>query len=502
MISGIVAIVGRPNVGKSTLFNRLTVSDDAIVDDRPGVTRDRLYGTVWLDDDKTDGFVVIDTGGFETEDFKFQPFAENLVWRQTEAAITEADLVVLLLDAKAGLNPHDRQLKRYLEEQQKAHVVVINKIDGPEQSQAMWEFFELGVDELTKVSAAHNRGVGDLKDFIGDTLAKLPGRQGYKAQEGAIRVAIVGRPNAGKSSILNRLTGEERALVSEIAGTTRDAIDTPLNFNGRSYTLVDTAGIRRKSKISGRLEGLSVVRSLRAIERSDVVLLIIDAVQGLTEQDARLADLAASRGKPVAIIVNKWDLFTGKTTHTAKDYAQWIHKDLRTLQFVPVAFVSALTNQRVHKLLTVVERLAEASQRRAETSAVNRALRDMVAQHTPALIKGKTKRVKFYFATQVATQPPTIVVFCNVASEIQESYIRYMRSRFRTALGFDEVPIRLIFRPKADVRARDEREAAEFESAEEKALEVSEDSALTVDATENPAWEGPEDTEGNVVLAE
>lgn len=466
MISGIVAIVGRPNVGKSTLFNRLTVSDTAIVDDRPGVTRDRLYGTVWLDAEKTSGFAVIDTGGFETDDFKFQPFAENLVWRQTEAAIHEADLVMLLLDGKSGLSPHDQQLQRYLADLRKPHVIVVNKIDGPEQAQAMWEFFELGTDELLKVSAAHNRGVGDLKEHLGEALLAVPGRSSYKASPEAVRIAIVGRPNAGKSSILNRLLGEERALVSEIAGTTRDALDTPLSYNGREYVLVDTAGIRRKSKVSGRIEALSVMRSIRAIDRADVVFLVLDAVAGLTEQDARLADLAAERGKPVAIVVNKWDLFPDKTTNTAKEYTDAIHRELKTLAYVPVVFVSALENQRVHKLMALAEHLAETSRRRVDTSTVNQALRAMVAEHTPALIRGKTKRVKFYFATQVAVSPPTIVVFCNVFAEMQESYRRYMTHRFRDALGFADVPIRLIYRPKSEVRRRDAEAAASLEAGD------------------------------------
>jgi GTP-binding protein len=453
MIRGIVAIIGRPNVGKSTLFNRLTVSDDAIVDDRPGVTRDRLYGTVWLDGERTQGYAVIDTGGFETDDFKFQPFAENLVWKQTDAAIQEADLVVLVVDAKAGINPHDRELAQYLDRLGKHHMVVVNKVDGLEQSQLVWDFYELSEDPR-KVSAAHNRGVADLRDDIGDLLNSLPGRASIKHEPGATRIAIVGRPNAGKSSILNRLTGEERALVSDIAGTTRDAIDTPMTYHGQPYILVDTAGIRRKSRIHERIESLSVVRSIRAIERADVVLLVMDAREGLTEQDMRLAQLAAERWKPIVLVINKWDLVENKTSNTGKEWTDAIHRMLKTLAFAPVAFISCLENQRVHKLMGQVESLALNSRRRVETHLVNQALRKMVQEHTPALIKGKTKRVKFYFATQVAVEPPTIVVFCNVAKEIHASYIRYMTHRFQELLGFDDIPLRIIFRPKADVRAR------------------------------------------------
>ncbi len=466
MIHGLVAIIGRPNVGKSTLFNRMTSSDQAIVDDQPGVTRDRLYGTAWLNDEKTEGYMVIDTGGFETDDFKFQPFAENIVWQQTEAAIKEADLVMFVVDAKSGISPHDVQLKRYLEQLEKPHLVVVNKVDGPEQAQAMWDFFELGTDDLAKVSAAHNRGVSDLKELIADKLKEMPDLQVMKSHLHATRIAIVGRPNAGKSSILNRICGEERALVSEIAGTTRDAVDTAITYNGTDYVLVDTAGIRRKSKIDERLESLSVMRSIRAIERADVVLLIIDALQGMTEQDARLSSLAVERGKPLAVIVNKWDLFPDKQTNTAKEYEDAIHREVKTIGFAPVVFVSALENQRVHKLMALAERLAEQTRKRVETSRVNAALRALVQEHTPALIRGKTRRVKFYFATQVAIAPPTFVVFTNVAREIQESYMRYMTHRFRAELGFDEVPVRVILRPKSEVRKRDVSSAEEFEAKE------------------------------------
>jgi GTP-binding protein len=483
MTAGIVAIIGRPNVGKSTLFNRMTSSDDAIVDDRPGVTRDRLYGHAWLSDDHTDGFVVIDTGGFETDDYNFQPFADNLVWHQTQAAITEADLVLFVLDGKSGLHPHDKELMRYLEQHQKPYICVVNKIDGPEQAQAMWEFYELGIGELLKISAAHNRGVYDLKEDISNRLKALPHLQhSVNAASEGTRIAIIGRPNAGKSSLLNRLTGTERALVSEIAGTTRDAVDTPLTFNKEKFILVDTAGIRRKSKVSERLETLSVMRSLRAMDRAEVVFLVIDATEGLTDQDAKLVSLATDRFKPVAIIVNKWDLFENKTTHTAKEYTDAIHRILKEQSYVPVVFVSCLENQRVHKLLELAQRLAASFRKRVETRLVNEALAEIVLGHTPALVKGKTKRIKFFYATQVRVCPPTIVIKGNVAQEILESYKRYMTKRFRELLGFDAVPLRLLFRAKtaegkqhgSSSRGRDEsgktfedfEDAAAFEEAD------------------------------------
>lgn len=458
-MKGFVAIVGRPNVGKSTLFNRLTRSDQAIVDDQPGVTRDRVYGSVWLDSEHQEGFGLIDTGGFEKDDFKFQPFSENLVWKQTQAAIDEADLVVLLLDAKAGLCPHDRELYQYLESKQKKFIVVVNKVDGSGEAQLTWDFFELETQPYV-ISAAHNRGVVDLREKLADLLSEEQ-KLSVRALGQGPSIAIVGRPNAGKSSILNRLTGEERSLVSEIAGTTRDAIDTVIQYHGQPFTLVDTAGIRRKSRIHEKVESLSVIRSLRAIERADVVLLVLDASEGLTDQDMRLADLAAERRKPTLIVVNKWDLVAHKDSNSAKDWTEAIHRELKTVAYAPVVFVSCLENQRVHKLMALATDLLRQASQRVETARVNEVLRQVVSEHTPALIKGKTKRVKFYFATQVSVSPPTIVVFCNVAQEIHDSYKRYMVNRFREALGFPDIPLRLIFRAKSDVRRRDMDKAPE-----------------------------------------
>lgn len=477
-VKGVVAIVGRPNVGKSTLFNRMTKADAAIVDDRPGVTRDRLYGHVWLDTDKTDGFALIDTGGFETDDDEPQrPTAgqtqnrskptADMIWQQTAAAIDESDLVLLLLDAKAGLNPHDQALARYLEKQGKPWLAVVNKVDGPEQQAWAMTFYELGVDQVYAIAAAHSRGFDPLFDAIEEKLASIACHSHKPAPAGAISIAIIGRPNAGKSSILNRLAGEERSLVSELAGTTRDTVDTLVNYNKNSFVLVDTAGIRRRSRVLDRVESLAVMRAIRAIDRADVVFLVLDATLGLSDQDARLAELAVQRMKPLALVVNKWDLVKDKDANSARDYENALHSRLKTMAFAPVIFISCLTNQRVHALLGMAEKLQAESSRRVETNRVNTALRTIVAEHTPALIKGRTRRIKFYFATQVAVSPPTIVVFCNVANELQESYIRYMKNRFRDLLGFAAVPIKIIFRAKDEVRARDSREAERLEAEEE-----------------------------------
>jgi GTP-binding protein len=452
MIEGFVAIVGRPNVGKSTLFNCLTRSRDALVNDLPGLTRDRLYGVVERNDDEEKKFMVIDTGGFETEDYKFQPFGQNIVWEQTKIAIEEADLVVFLLDGKEGLHPHDSTLVQYLRQQKKEVVYAINKIDGLEQTYLTYEFYKLGVTEFMPITAAHNRGVVDLKDEVARRLDAIPRLKHAKGKDDdAIHVALIGRPNAGKSSLLNRLVGQERSLVSEVAGTTRDAMDTPFNYNLKPYVLIDTAGIRRKSKIKEKIESLSVLKSIQAIQRSDIVVLVIDAIEGFVEQDARLTSWAIAQYKPVLIVVNKWDLFPNKTTHTAKEYTQAIYNEMQMASFVPVIYVSCLENQRVPRIMEQVEILAGSYRKRVGTSAINAAMKKIVHEHTPALIRNHSKLVKFYYATQVKASPPTIVVKCNLSEEIQESYKRYMQNRFREELGFGHIPLHLLFRGKSDL---------------------------------------------------
>ena len=454
MISGFVAIVGRPNVGKSTLFNKLTRTRNALVDDQPGVTRDRLYGTVFVDDDRNDGFMVIDTGGFETKGVYYQPFKENLVWQQTEVAIKEADVVVLVLDGKDGVQPHDHALSRYLVKNGKDVIYVVNKIDGIEHNPKVAEFYELGVETLLPISSAHGRGTYDLVETIEERLRHHDKLRASRNRLEGTQIAIVGRPNAGKSSILNRLIGEERSVVSDIAGTTRDCVDSPMMYNQRQYVMVDTAGVRRRTRVVDGLESLCVMRAFQVVERSDVVLLVIDAEQNLTDQDARIADLVASQHKPLAIIVNKWDLVKDKTANSGRDYESDIKLKLKSLAHVPVLFVSCLANQRVHKIMQVVESLAAASSKRASTRALNEALRKIVFEHTPALIRAYGKRPKFYYATQVTINPPTIVVFCNVASDIQESYKRYMMNRMRELLEFGETPIRIIYRGKNEAKTR------------------------------------------------
>lgn len=451
MIQGIVAIVGRPNVGKSTLFNRLTKTMKAIVDDQPGVTRDRIYGTVMSNADDGNGFTIIDTGGFETKDLYYQPFSKNIVWEQTEQAIDSADVILMVLDAKAGLHPHDEQLVQHLIKKQKSVIYVVNKMDGKDKDTeaATWDFYRLGIEEIHPTSAAHNRGVYELTDVIEQRLHDIgAAKERAPIHPNATKIALIGRPNAGKSSILNRIVGESRVLVSDVAGTTRDSIDTSLRYNGNDYVLIDTAGIRRRTKVKEKVESLSVMRSLRVIEESDIVVMVVTPEEPITDQDAKLISLALGQFKPLLIVVNKWDLVENKTTNTAKEMEADIHYKLKDNAYVPVMFVSALENQRIHKIMSQVETLSDAYKFRAPTSRLNEVLQTAVAQHTPALIRKYNKRVKFYYATQAKSQPPTIIVKCNVEDEIQESYKRYLTHRFRKDLGFGNIPLRLIFRGK------------------------------------------------------
>jgi GTPase len=458
-VAGMVALVGRPNVGKSTLFNLMTRSKNAIVDDMPGVTRDRLYGICSFEDEN--GFTVIDTGGFEKDDFKYQPFSENLVWKQTEMAIDEADVVVLLLDGKSGLHQHDYELVRHLEDKKKNVIFAVNKLDGLEKHANMFEFYSLGLEEdLLPVSAAHNRGVYDLVEEIDKRLNDMGLRAKKGDPRGATRVALIGRPNAGKSSVLNRITGSERALVSEVAGTTRDSVDTYYRYENKDYVLIDTAGIRRKTKIDDKLESASVIRSLRVLDDADLVVLVIDAIEGITDQDARLAQLVIDRCKPLLLVVNKWDLVPDKNTHTSKMYSENVReKYLTDIKFIPIEYISCMTNQRVHNILREIDRLSDLSKKRVPTAKVNEALEKAVNKHNPQVSKKFNKRIKFYYCTQVKHTPPTFVIMCNVAGEIQEGYKRYLTNRFREYLGFDDIPIKILYRNKSEQKSRKKMES-------------------------------------------
>jgi GTPase len=458
-----VALIGRPNVGKSTLFNRLVGKRQAIVDDRPGVTRDLVYGRVSFDAGVSDnGFYLIDTGGYdlgkEAKRVKrcHQSHGEvvgGTIWPITKSAIEEADVCVFVLDGKFGLHPLDHEILSELRKTGKEVIYVVNKIDGYERSHQTWDFLGFTTD-LLPVSSAHGMGLAELRCEIRSRIAGIRPRGQLKPEGSDIKIAMIGRPNMGKSSIINRLTGRTRALVSELPGTTRDSLDTSIKVSGRDVTLVDTAGIRRQAKVKDKIEGLSVLQSIKSVERADIVLLIIDAAQGLTDQDARLADHVIGRGKPLMIVVNKWDLIGEKDANSCKVFAAELRAHLKSMAYVPIKFVSCLKNQRVHQLLDRALALHDQALVRIDTTRVNEALKEIVAQHTPALIYNHTKQVKFYFASQVGTNPPKIVIFCNVEDEIQESYKRYMENRFREKLGFPNLPLKLVFRDHKRMRER------------------------------------------------
>lgn len=431
----IVAIVGRPNVGKSTLFNRLIGRRKAMVDDMPGVTRDRNYASV----DRFDvPFILIDTGGFEpvTDDRMLQQMRE-----QSLLAMNEADVILFVMDARSGLTPADIEVAEMLRRSTKPVLHLVNKVDGDTQElAALGEFFTLGVDTIHPISAEHNRGVGDMADAL---LAVLPRSGGTGDEEEIPRIAVVGRPNVGKSSLVNRLLGYERVVANPTPGTTRDAVDTTFTWHGRRFTLIDTAGIRRKGKTTEKIEKYSVVDALRNIERCDVVLIVVNAEEGLTEQDARIAGYAEDAGRACIIVVNKWDAIT-KDNSTLGAYVEKVRQTLRFISFAPIVFVSALTGQRTGKIMEEVDRVMEQFRRRVSTAELNRVFSEATAAHHAPLFQGR--RVKFYFSTQVGTSPPSFVVFTNKPDGVHPSYERYLVNRFRDAFGFDGVPLRIMFR--------------------------------------------------------
>jgi len=429
-----VAIVGRPNVGKSTLFNRLLRKRKAIVEDFPGVTRDRHYAEVTRFEKP---FLLIDTGGFEpvSEDRLLVQMRE-----QSQLAVEEADIIFYLMDVRDGLTPSDIEIAEMLRLVDKPVFYIINKVDGEKQETDTVDFYSLGIDRFYSLSAEHGRGINDLVD---DLMALLPPAPAETELETEVRMAIVGRPNVGKSSLTNRLLGYERVVANPVAGTTRDSIDTPFTYNQNRYVLIDTAGIRRKGKISQNLEKYSAITALKAMDRAHVVLMVIDAADGVTDQDLAVAGYAYEKGRAVILVVNKWDL-PEKDDQTMGKFIAEVQRRFKYLPFAPVIFVSALTGQRVSKIMQKVEEVAAEFNRRIPTSQLNQGLEEFVSKHPPSMVG--TQRIKFYYAAQAAVRPPTFVLFTNRPDNIHFSYQRYLVNCFREKFNFDQVPLRIQFK--------------------------------------------------------
>ncbi|MGI5901021.1 MAG: ribosome biogenesis GTPase Der [Desulfitobacteriia bacterium] len=438
MSKPVVAIVGRPNVGKSTLFNRIIGCMVAIVENTPGVTRDRLYfDAEWLGRQ----FTLIDTGGIEFKD-ETTPLSAQMK-QQAEIAIEEADVVILIVDGQSKVTPEDEQIARQLRTSGKPVLLTVNKIeDFSTFAGEAYEYLTLGLGEPISISALHGMNVGDLLDII---VSKLPEKSEEIVDPDIVKVAVIGRPNVGKSSLVNMLLGEERVIVSDIPGTTRDAIDTDFIYEGRHYTLIDTAGIRRKKKIAEVTESYSVIRSFRAVDRSDVVLMVLDATEGVTEQDKRIVGYAHEKGKGIILIINKWDLIP-KDDKTLQEYEKELREELSFVSYAPTQFVSAKTGQRINKIMDLVEFVAEQASRRVLTSTLNDMLREWVYLNPPPTDKGR--RLNILYATQQRVQPPTFIFFVNDPELVHFSYRRYLENQLRKNFGFEGTPLRLIMRKR------------------------------------------------------
>jgi GTP-binding protein len=449
----IVALVGRPNVGKSTLFNRLTRTRDALVDDFPGVTRDRNYGDAEWDEVP---FTVVDTGGFAGQvDDSFA----DAIRQQVFQAIEDADAVIMMMDGKYGLSPFDRDIVDRLRDAGKTVFYVVNKIDGPEQENALVDFYRLGLENVYPLSAEHRYGLVDLLDALVKTFPPST-----DAPRDEIKIAVVGRPNVGKSSLINRLIGQPRHLVSDIPGTTRDAVDSVLTHHGQQYRLIDTAGIRRKGKVSQKLEKFSIMKALRSLDRCDVALILIDASEGITDQDISVAGYAYDRGCGCIFLLNKWDLVE-KDHRTVKAYTERLHMEAKFLAFAPVMTISALTGQRLQRIFHLVKEVYEQYAARIPTGRVNRILEQAMKDNEPSLHRGR--RIKFYYATQASSQPPTFILFVNYPEAVHFSYRRYLLNQIRSAAGLDKTPVRLLLRQRSgrlefkDTPAQREKRRAE-----------------------------------------
>lgn len=439
MSKPIVAIVGRPNVGKSTLFNVIAGDSIAIVKDTPGVTRDRIYADCsWLNYN----FTLIDTGGIEPDS---SDVILSQMRDQAQIAIDTADVIIFLVDVRQGLTDADGKVADMLRRSQKPVVLCVNKVDSFKKMEAdVYEFYNLGIGDPIPVSASNHQGVGDLLEAVSDHFKKDCSESD---DDDRPRIAIVGRPNVGKSSIVNRLVGEKRVIVSDIAGTTRDAIDTPLKRNGREYILIDTAGLRRKSKIHEDLERYSIIRTVTAVERADVVVMVIDAAEGVAEQDAKIAGIAHERGKGVIIAVNKWDAVE-KDDKTIYKMTEKIKQTLAYMPYAEFVFISAKTGQRLDKLFELIDMIIENQSMRIATGVLNEILAEAVAMQQPPSDKGR--RLKIFYMTQISVKPPTFVVFVNDKKLMHYSYTRYIENQIRNAFGFRGTPLRFIIRERKE----------------------------------------------------
>lgn len=435
MIRGVAAIVGRPNVGKSTLFNRLLGERKSIVDNTPGVTRDRIYGDVeWL----TQTFRLIDTGGIQLED---QDFGDEINM-QVDIAIEEADVIIFLASAREGVTPDDLAIARKLRKAGKPVVLAVNKADNEKLQMEVYDFYQLGLDDPITLSASHGIGIGDLLDRV---MEKMPVRD-LKPYEGVTSFCVIGRPNVGKSSLVNAILKEDRTIVSNVEGTTRDAIDTPFFYEGREYMIIDTAGIRKRGKIWENIEKYSILRAVSAIERSNVVLFLIDGEKGIRAQDKHVAGLAHEAGKGVIIVYNKWDAVE-KDEKTMQQITKKIREEFKYLDYAPVAFVSALTGAKVQNLIPLIDQVHEMCTLRVPTNVLNDVILDAQMMNPPKPHNGR--QLKIYYSSQVSVEPPTIVLFVNDPELLHFSYTRYIENRLREAFGFTGTPIHITARKRS-----------------------------------------------------
>ena len=439
MSKPIVAVVGRPNVGKSTLFNALAGENISIVKDTPGVTRDRIYADVtWLNHN----FTLIDTGGIEPDsgDIILSQMRE-----QAQIAIDTADVIIFMTDVKQGLVDSDGKVADMLRRSKKPVVLCVNKVDSYQKFIAdVYEFYNLGIGDPMPISAANRQGIGDMLDEV---IKYFPDDSEEAEEDERPKIAIVGKPNVGKSSIINKLTGENRVIVSNIAGTTRDAIDTDILYNGKEYVFIDTAGLRRKNKVKEELERYSIIRTVSAVERADVVLMVIDATEGITEQDAKIAGIAHDRGKGIVIVVNKWDAIE-KNDKTIYEFQNKIRETLAYMPYAEMVFVSAVTGQRLPKLFETIDMVIENQTLRIATGVLNEIITEAVALQQPPSDKGK--RLKIYYTTQVSVKPPTFVIFVNDKQLMHFSYTRYLENKIRDTFGFKGTSLRFIIRERKE----------------------------------------------------